>query len=181
MRTEPYDEVEVCEVRMADASGWFALVGALGGVTLTGIIGPVTAGLNHKWGEQARVEACREQQLAAITDQRRQVCHDYLVATNSYWLTVEQLYHKVCHGDHFDRIEYMKAAITALQDTYVYLTISCGAKVRNLAHSYNQALYAVHGAAEKANKDKWVELYPKTSHAREELREAIRAELLVKD
>jgi hypothetical protein len=33
----------------------------------------------------------------------------------------------------------------------------------------------------KADKDKWVELYPKTSRAREELREAIRAELGVKD
>jgi len=75
----------------------------------------------------------------------------------------------------------MRAAITALQDTYVYLTISCGARVRTLAHSYNQALYAVHGVAEKADKDKWDELYPKTSHAREELREAIRAELGVKD
>jgi hypothetical protein len=181
MRTEPHDEVEVGEVRMADTSGWFALAGALSGVTVTGVIALVTAGLNHKWGEQARIETYHEQQSASMTDRRRQVCHDYLVAANSYWLTVEQLYHKVCGGDEFDRIEYMRIAITALQDAYVYLTISCGTKVRNLAHSYNQALYAVHGAAEKADKDKWVELYPKTSRAREELREAIRAELGVKD
>jgi len=166
---------------MADATGWFALAGVLSGVTVTGVIGLVTARLNRKWGEQTRVETYREQQLAAITDRRRQVCHDYLVATNSYWLTAEELYHKASRGDEFDRVEHMRSAITSLQDTYVYLTISCGARVRTLAHSYNQALYAVHGAAEKADKGAWAELYPKTSYAREKLREAIRAELGVKD
>ena len=57
---------------MADTSAWFALAGALGCVTLTGVLGLVTAGLNHKWGEQTRVEVYRKQQLKEITDQRRQ-------------------------------------------------------------------------------------------------------------
>lgn len=181
MRPESSDGPDVCEVNMADTSAWFALAGALGGVTLAGVVGLVTAGLNHRWEEQRRIDTYREQQLLAITDQRREVCHDYLVATNSYWLTVEQLYFMARHDEEFDGIEHMRAAITELQNMYAYLTISCGAAVRNLAHSYNQALYAAHDAAEEADEDKWAELYPKTLRARATLREAIRAELGVKD
>jgi hypothetical protein len=166
---------------MADSSAWFVLAGALGGVTLTGVLGLVTAGLNHKWGEQARFEAYRQRQLQTITDQRREVGYKYLVATNSYWLTTEQLYFKVLRREEFDRIEHMRPATTALHDTYAYLTISCGTEVRNLGHSYNDALYAAHNAAEQADEAKWGELYPKTFRARAILRDAIRAELGVKD
>ena len=98
---------------MPDSSAWFALAGALGGVTLTGVLGLVTAGLNHKWGEQ----------LQMITDQRREVGYKYLVATNSYFLTAEQLYLKVLRREEFDRIEHMRPAVTALHDTYAYLTL----------------------------------------------------------
>jgi hypothetical protein len=166
---------------MADTSAWFALAGALGGVTLTGVLGLVTAGLNHKWGEQTRVKVYHEQQLQEITDQRRQVYHNYLVATNSYWLTTEQLYFKNLRREEFDPIEHMRPAITALQDTYAYLTISCGTEVRNLAHSYNSALYAAHNAAEEADETKWNQRYSKTLDARAILREAIRTELGVND
>jgi hypothetical protein len=166
---------------MTNASAWFALAGALGGVVLTGAIGLVTAGLNHKWGEQARIETDREQQIRTIRDQRREACHKYLVATNSYWQTVEQLYFKTCRGENFDANEHMRAAITALQDAYVYLTISCGASVRDLARSYNKALYAVHGAARDANENKWKAQEPETRRARADLREAMRAELGVQD
>jgi hypothetical protein len=166
---------------MTTASAWFALIGALGGVALTGAIGLVTAGLNHKWGEQARVEMAREQQIRAVKDQRREVCHNYLVATNSYWLTVEQLYIKTRQGDEFDSNEHMRTAITALQDSYVYLTITCGARVRELAGSYNQALYAARGAGQNADENKWAELEVVTHRARADLREAMRAELGLQD
>jgi hypothetical protein len=172
---------DVCEVGMADTSAWFALAGALGGVALTGVLGLVTAGLNHKWGERTRVEVHREEQLRENMDRRREVCHDYLVAANSYWLTTEQLYFKALRGEKFDRIEHMRPAITALQDTYMYLTISCGVEVSNQANAYNDALFAAHGAAEEADEAKWTELYPKTLRTRVALRNAMRAELGVKD
>jgi hypothetical protein len=79
---------------MADSSAWFALAGALGGVTLTGPLGLITASLNHRWDERARTE----QQVQAAQEQRRKVSHDYLVAANSYWLTVEQLYVRAIRG-----------------------------------------------------------------------------------
>lgn len=169
------------EAYMSDSSAWFALAGALGGVTLAGVTGLVTARLNYKWTEFTRVETGRDQQHQANISQRREVSHNYLIAANSYWLTVEQLYSKVLHGEKFDHIEYMRAAITALQDHYAYLTITSGSEVREAAHSYNQALYAVHNAAREADEEEWADLYPKTLHARSVLREAIRAELGVKD
>jgi hypothetical protein len=162
---------------MADSSAWFALAGALGGVTLTGALGLITAGLNHRWDERARIK----QQAQAAQEQRRKVSHDYLVAANSYWLTVEQLYARALRGEEFDRVEYLKRAISALQDTYNYLTITCGEAVRQLAHAHNQALYSARNAAEAADEAKWAELYPRTLKARDTLRTAIRAELGVQD
>jgi|SRR5215469_8902332 len=166
---------------MTTASAWFALVGALGGVALTGTIGLVTAALNHKWGEQTRVEMAREQQIRAVRDQRREVCHNYLVAANSYWLAIEQLYVRSRRGDEFDSNAHMGTAIAALQDAYVYLTISCGGRVRDLAGSYNQTLYAARRAGQTADEQKWAELEPVTRRARADLRGAMRAELDVQD
>jgi hypothetical protein len=162
---------------MADSSAWFALAGALGGVTLTGPLGLITASLNHRWDERARTE----QQVQAAQEQRRKVSHDYLVAANSYWLTVEQLYVRAIRGEEFDRVEYMKPAISVLQDTYNYLTITCGQAVRERAHAHNLALYSARNAAAAADEGKWDELYPQTLDARKVLREAIRAELGVAD
>ncbi len=169
------------EVRMTNASAWFALAGVLGGVTLTGVIGLVTAGLTHRWGEQARVGTDREQRIRAIRDQRREVCHKYLVATNSFWQALDQLYQKACRDEEVDPVEHLRMANTALQDAYVYLTISCGADVRQLAHSYNESLYALRPAAQAADETAWSELGDETSGARENLRKAIRAELGVED
>jgi hypothetical protein len=166
---------------MADASAWFALAGALGGVALAGAIGLVTAVLNHRWGERARVEASREVEIRTVRDQRREACHRYLVAANTYWLTAEQLYFTVRRAEESAPAELMRPAITALQDAYVCLTISCGADVRTLARSYNHALYDVHRAAEEAQESKWEALAPKTREARSALREAMRSELWVQD
>ena len=178
---KPDDSVDVREVRMTNASAWFALGGVLGGVTLTGVIGLVTAGLNHKWGEQTRVATDHEQEIRAIRDQRREVCHNYLVATNSYWQAVEQLYQKTGRDEDFDPAEHMRGAITALQDAYVYLTISCGADVRDRADSYNAKLYDLRRVAQDADHDEWLQLEPKTHQARKDLREAMRTELGVPD
>jgi len=166
---------------MSNASAWFALAGVLGGVTLTGVIGLVTAGLTHRWGEQARVDTDREQRIRALRDQRREVCHKYLIAANSFWQALDRLYQTACGGEEVDPVEHLRAANTALQDAYVYLTISCGADVRQLAHSYNGSLYALRPGAQAGDETAWSELGDKTSEARENLREAIRAELGVDD
>jgi hypothetical protein len=134
-----------CEVPMANASAWFALGGVLGGVTITGALGLVTAMLNHRWGERTRISAYREQEGSAIRAQRREACHNYLVATNAFWQAVDQLNLAASRSEQFDRSEYLRAANNTLQDTYVYLTISCGARIRELADSYQGKLYELVG------------------------------------
>jgi hypothetical protein len=68
-----------------------------------------------------------------------------------------------------------------LQDTYVYLTISCAAKVRELADSYQGKLYELAGEAQDVTRDEWGELSERTHQPRKELREAMRNELNVGD
>jgi hypothetical protein len=166
---------------MTNASAWFALGGVLGGVALTGVIGLVTAKLTHEWGEQARIDTDRKQELRVIRDQRREVCHNFLVATNLFWQALDQLYQKACHGEEVNPFEHLRAANTALQDTYVDLTITCGARVRELADSYHTDLYALRPAAQAADKDAWFELNRVQLQARRNLREVMRVELGVPD
>jgi hypothetical protein len=166
---------------MSNMSAWFALGGALGGVALTGLIGLMTAALTHRWGEQSRLAIDHTQEIRTARDQRREACHNYLVATNSYYQTVDQLHLKFDHGEDFDADEYTRSAITALQDKYVYLTISCGAAVRDLARTYNVALYALSHLTQGTDADKWSKQQSETHRVRRLLRAAMRTELGVPD
>ena len=166
---------------MANGSAWFALAGALGGVALTGVIGLVTAVLTHRWGEQARAEADRRKLMRAMRDQRREVCHDFIVATNSFWDALDQLYQRACRGEEVDSFEHLRAANTVMQNAYVDLTITCGAQVRRLADSYHAELYELRPAAQAAEKDSWSSLNEDQRQARKDLRDAMRAELGVLD
>lgn len=57
------------------SSDWQVLIGALGGVTVTGVLGLATAKLTHGWQRQVRVEARRE----ARAELRRSAYVAYLV------------------------------------------------------------------------------------------------------
>ncbi|MGA8875375.1 MAG: hypothetical protein WB555_07565 [Candidatus Korobacteraceae bacterium] len=166
---------------MTNASAWFALAGALGGVALAGVMGLVTAVLTHRWTEQARVDAYRKEQMRAIRDQRREVAHNFLVATNLFWQALDQLHQKACRGEEIDSFEHLRAANTALRDAYVDLTITCGARVRNIADVYHRKLYDLRPAAQAADNDNWSDLNEKRRQARRDLREAMRVELDVLD
>jgi hypothetical protein len=78
---------------MADSGAWITLAAALGGVALTRTLSLATAVLNHRWSEQARLEADHEQETRAVRDQRREACHNYLVATNSFYQVAARLGH----------------------------------------------------------------------------------------
>jgi hypothetical protein len=162
---------------MANASAWFAL----GGVAIAGVLGLVTAALNHRWGERTRISTYREQEGRAMRDQRREACHNYLVATNAFWQAMDQLNLTASRGEQVDRSEYLRATNNTLQDTYVYLTISCGAKVREVADSYQGKLYELAGEAQDVTRDQWGKLSGRTHQPRQDLREAMRQELGVRD
>ena len=116
-----------------------------------------------------------------MRDQKREACHNYLVATNSFYQAVDQVYRRTGRNEQFDQREHARAAITGLQDTYVYLTISAGADVRKLARDYNVALYELEKAAQRADHDGWPELERETHRVRRKLRDAMRTELGVQD
>jgi hypothetical protein len=166
---------------MADTSAWFALGGVLGGVMLTGLVSLATAGLSHRWAEKTRVDVERGEEFRTFRDQRRQACHSYLVATNSFYQAIDQAYLKACRGAEVDVDEHVRESLTALQDAYVYLTISCGARVRDLARSYNMALYELRNAAQAADRTAWAVDEPETHNVRDQLRDAMRSELGVRD
>lgn len=96
--------------------------------------------------------------MRTMRDQRRQVCHDFLVATNSFWDALDQLYQRACRGEEVDSFEHLRVANTVMQNAYVDLTITCGAQVRRLADSYHAELYELRPAAQAAEKDSWSSL-----------------------
>jgi hypothetical protein len=116
-----------------------------------------------------------------MRDQAREACHNYLVATNSFYQAVDQVYLRASRAEKFDQHEYVRAAIIALQDAYVYLTISAGAEVRKIAREYNKSLYELRGVAQRADTDEWRRVERETHDKRRILREAMRIELGVQD
>jgi hypothetical protein len=93
----------------------------------------------------------------------------------------EQAQPATFRGEEFDSREHTRAAVTALQDGYVEVTISAGAAVRESARAYNRVLYELEDAARVGDREKWGVLEPKTHDARNEVRAAMRSELGVVD
>jgi hypothetical protein len=116
-----------------------------------------------------------------MRDQEREACHNYLVTTNSFYQAIDEVYRRTGRAEKFDQHEHVRAAITALQDAYVYLTISAGAEVRKIAREYNKSLYELRRVAQRADADEWRKIERETHDKRRQLREAMRTELGVQD
>jgi hypothetical protein len=165
----------------SSASAWFALIGALGGVVLTGTMSLVTAALNQRWNERDRTRAAREADTRATDDRLRSVSHTYLVAANRFYHVLDQASRMTGRGEQFDPTEHTRAAETAMQDAYMYLTICAGARVRELARAYNQSQYDLEAAAHGGDRTAWDRQARIVRQCRDELRAAIRAALGVQD
>ena len=63
-------------------AAWFTLVGALGGVFLTGTIGLVTAVLNHRWQAQATGQQSLDEFQKQLRQERRETYAAYWSAWN---------------------------------------------------------------------------------------------------
>jgi hypothetical protein len=158
---------------MANSSAWFALVGALGGITLTGGFTLMTAVLSHKWAAQADYA----QELRSAKDRLRDIFHDYLIATNAYFHAVDRMHIKALRDEEFDPWEDVREEYKALQEQYQYLTISAGDEVRNLARAYDMVLYGLADAVRGSDEERWSVLRSETHKARDRVRVAMRAEL----
>lgn len=139
---------------MTNTDAWFALVGALGGIVLTGGITLTSAVLNHRWSERASERSSHEQEAREIAERLRGVFHDYLVATNAYYHAVHQM-HELgsSRGDNYDK----------------------------LARAYDIVLYALRDAAVNFDENQWSTLRSETHQSREKVRKAMRAERGVED
>jgi hypothetical protein len=162
-------------------SAWFALIGALGGVLLTGTMSLITAVLNQRWGETARRRTTAEADTRTRHEQLRAVCHDYLVAANAFFQALDQVSLKASRGEQFDPAEHTRAADQALQDAYVYLTISAGARIRELARAYNQSQYDLEPVARAGDRAAWERQSQLVRGRRYEVRAAMRTALGVTD
>ncbi len=65
---------------VALSEAWIGIIGALGGVAITGQIGLVTAVLNHRWTRQSAEEGRRNELLSKLAELRRDAYARYLVA-----------------------------------------------------------------------------------------------------
>lgn len=162
---------------MANSSAWFALVGALGGIVLTGGFTLITAILNHRWTSKAE----RAQEIRSLKDGLRGVFHDYLIATNAYFHAIDRMHIKALRDEEFDPLEDPREEYKALQEQYQYLTISAGNEVRWLARAYDMVLYGLADAVRDSDEEKWLSLRTETHKARDRVRVAMRAELGVSD
>ena len=166
---------------MTDASAWFALGGALGGVALTGAFSLAVSGLTHRWGERARVEANLEAEATSRREQLREACHGYLTAATIFYHAVHYMYLKAIDDKPFDPWEDVREQLTAMQDQYVFLTISSAAEVRTRASAYNKTLYGLADAARAKDEAAWSQLDAESYQARDELRAAMRSALGIDD
>lgn len=165
---------------MTNSSAWFALVGALGGILLTGEFTLANAILSHRWSELASERSLRRQEAREAADRLRGVFHDYLVATNAYYHAVHQM-HELGQSRDADFDTWVRKEYQVLQEEYQYLTISAGAEVRRLARAYDMVLYALRDAAVDFDEEAWSKFRDETHKAREKVRVAMRAELGIYD
>ncbi|MER7280152.1 hypothetical protein ABT369_37515 [Dactylosporangium sp. NPDC000244] len=159
-----------------------ALVGALGGVLLTGAMSIGTAALNQHWSERSRSRAADDAGVRARRDELRAACHAYLVAANRFFQALEEVSRMTRRGEQFDPTERTRPAVIALQDAYLYLTISAGAQVRELAQAYNASQFKdLEPVAYSGDRAAWDEQAKAVNRRRDELRAAMRADLGVED
>jgi hypothetical protein len=65
------------------------------------------------------------------------------------------MYLKAIDGKPFDPWEDVREQLSAMQDQYVFLSISAGAELRKRAKTYNTTLYGLADAARAKDETAW--------------------------
>lgn len=161
---------------MATSDGWFVLAGTVAGVVLSSGTTLTTSVLHRRWTVQDAERARQSTTEQVISNRCRQAAHDYLVAANGYYRVLDEAHDRSKAGETVNSRHLARDAFTALQDAYIYLTISTGTEVRTLAHELNMALYALHDVMQ-STPDAWDAADQNVYGVRNALRKAIRTEL----
>ncbi|MEV5412993.1 hypothetical protein AB0K60_29680 [Thermopolyspora sp. NPDC052614] len=111
---------------MADASGLFALTGALGGVMISGLIGIGSAALNHKWQRQAAEQNRLVEQERQLRQERRETYANYWRAWNSLIRVLESSTDRTTEAR-----ERIAAAVTEWRHAIDPMFIVCSREVLN--------------------------------------------------
>jgi hypothetical protein len=69
--------VKVVAEASSNSAAWFTLAGALGGVTVTGIIALITAILNHRWQAESKKQELSTERFNQLRAERRQIYVSY--------------------------------------------------------------------------------------------------------
>lgn len=125
---------------------------------MTGAFSLAVSGLTHRWGERARAQENLEAEARSRREQLRDACHGYLTAATKFYHAVHQMYLKAIDDKPFDPWEDVREQLSAMQDQYVFLSISSGAEVRKRAKTYNRTLYGLADAARAKNETAWSQL-----------------------
>ncbi len=102
---------------MAVSTAWIGVIGALGGVIVTGVIGLVTALLNHRWQESERRQSRSERLSETRAELRRDAYVRFLVAAQTMGdhLLIQT---PESGGDPFEAMRSMRAAEPKIFDEF---------------------------------------------------------------
>jgi hypothetical protein len=70
---------------------WFTLVGALGGVLLTGLFALATAIVNHRWQEETVRRQANEERHRQYRQERKEAYAEYMLTYGTNYLNIQRL------------------------------------------------------------------------------------------
>ncbi|MEV4296029.1 hypothetical protein [Microbispora rosea] len=104
----------------------FALIGALGGVAISGTIGIVTAVLTHRWQTQATDRNLLREHTKQLRQERREIYAQYWAAWNALMRTLDNLHEDPTNSE-------IRARVTTAESRWLEavdaLLLICGQEV----------------------------------------------------
>ena len=162
-------------------AAWFTLVGALGGVALTSIVGIVTAALNHRWQSTSTEAQLKREREKALRQERREAYANYWLADQRHVYSLSRIYMKL-NSPSNDQKEIPEELRTeeletdlAWREAYATLLLIAGEDTVSAASSHFES---VNDLAAKAYNGGWVSEDHSLHKFNRELRHAMRAEIL---
>ena len=166
---------------------WVALVGALGGVLLGGVMSLSTATFTHRWQLSER----QDERSERMRNKREESSVAFLLAADRFLSEVDVAFavgaaaNDDGAGSKSELVsrssEDLVSAIKQRQETYIRVTVTNGDAVRRLALEYLKNLQEIQAAVSEADHTRYSNAMDAGTAVRERLRDAIRRELGVED
>ena len=159
---------------------WIGAIGALGGVLVTGLIGLLTAALNHRWQRDARDEERFEQVSETRAGLRRDAYTRFLVSTDTL---TDFLITQPIRQDGADLAERLRAIrqsgtqeFDEFDGSYIQVKLLCGPEVEAALTAFHNWYIEQFGTAMRASDVMNSKAFSGMERQREPLIEAMKAE-----